>query len=413
MEWKHQIFSDSERRPGSPIVTFSNEEAPKRFLDVMDWVYPQIRRAFTRSFAEMHGHVVGYFRSASNCSGVWRCSPTMSPVPRLSRTGALRSGEACFARPESFYISRGQPFRAFLEPAFPVPSGRRRLVRAQLRRADRGAGRGVAGDPGRPACADRRADRVGQDARRLPRGDRRPGPARRSDGGLAGRDAGRLRLAAEGAVQRHPAQSRSAARRHPRGAARARAAGRRDPHLGAHRRHAAGRARSACAGGRRTSSSPRRSRSTSCSAPSPAARCSRRRARSSSTRSTRSRRTSAARTSRSRSSGWRRSCGGRLLRIGLSATQKPIEEVARFPGRAPAAECRDRRHRPSPRARPRPRSAAVAARSGDVGRGLAAGLRPARRAGRGAPHDAGLRQHAAPGRAGRRASSRSGSATST
>ena len=33
-----------------------------------------------------------------------------------------------------------------------------------------------------------------------------------------------------------------------------RAAGRRDPHLGAHRRHAAGRARSACASSRRTSS---------------------------------------------------------------------------------------------------------------------------------------------------------------
>ena len=35
-------------------------------------------------------------------------------------------------------------------------------------------------------------------------------------------------------------------------------------------------------------------------------------------------------------------CGGRLLRIGLSATQKPIEEVARFlvgagDGRAPTA----------------------------------------------------------------------------
>ena len=63
------------------------------------------------------------------------------------------------------------------------------------------------------------------------------------DGPARGRDAGRLRLAAEGALERHPAQSGGAARRHPRGAARARTARCRDPHLGAHRRHAAGRAR--------------------------------------------------------------------------------------------------------------------------------------------------------------------------
>ena len=56
----------------------------------------------------------------------------------------------------------------------------------------------------------------------------------------------------------------------------------------------------------------------------------RRATRSSSTRSTPSRRTSAARTWRSRSSGSTRSPGRRLQRIGLSATQRPIEEVARL-----------------------------------------------------------------------------------
>ena len=41
-------------------------------------------------------------------------------------------------------------------------------------------------------------------------------------------------------------------------------------------------------------------------------------------------------------------CGGRLLRIGLSATQKPIEEVARFlVGAEGGADCADRRLRPS------------------------------------------------------------------
>ena len=50
-------------------------------------------------------------------------------------------------------------------------------------------------------------------------------------------------------------------------------------------------------------------------------------------------------------------------------------------------------------ARPRARAAADAARSGDVQRRVGAGLRPRRRAGPRAPDDAGLRQHAAHGRA--------------
>ena len=86
------------------------------------------------------------------------------------------------------------------------------------------------------------------------------------EGAAAGRDAGRLRLAAEGAVERHPAQPRSAAGRHPRGAARAGLAATWTSAPGcapATRRKASA---SACAVARRTSSSPRRSRSTSCSA---------------------------------------------------------------------------------------------------------------------------------------------------
>ena len=76
-------------------------------------------------------------------------------------------------------------------------------------------------------------------------------------------------------------------------------------------------------------------------------------------------------------------CGDRLLRIGLSATQKPIEEVARFlvgagAGRQRRRRVRDHRRRPSRRARPGARSARLAARSGDVGRGVGAGLRAPR-----------------------------------
>ena len=59
-----------------------------------------------------------------------------------------------------------------------------------------------------------------------------------------------------------------------------------------------------------------------------------------------------------------------------------------------------RRYRPPPGARPRARSPVLAARSGDVGRGLARGLRPPDRADRGAPHHADLRQHPPAGRAG-------------
>ena len=69
-------------------------------------------------------------------------------------------------------------------------------------------------------------------------------------------------------------------------------------------------------------------------------------------------------------------CGDRLLRIGLSATQKPIEAVARFlvGGDARGRRVHDHRHRPPPGARPRARGSRLAARSRDVGRGLAAGL---------------------------------------
>ncbi len=61
-------------------------------------------------------------------------------------------------------------------------------------------------------------------------------------------------------------------------------------------------------------------------------------------------------------------CGDRLLRIGLSATQKPIEAVARFlvgagAGRRAEPRLHHHRYRPPPRARPRARSSRLAARS--------------------------------------------------
>ena len=68
-------------------------------------------------------------------------------------------------------------------------------------------------------------------------------------------------------------------------------------------------------------------------------------------------------------------CGGKLQRIGLSATQKPIESVARFSGRRRRRiQMRNHRRGPRARARPRPRGPELAARGGDVGGSLVGGL---------------------------------------
>ncbi len=116
------------------------------------------------------------------------------------------------------------------------------MVCARLSRPESGPGRRLACDQGKAAYADRRADRLRQDARRLSRRDRRPRPAG-SRGRARERGAGRLRVAAQGALERHPPESRGAARRHK---ARARARGiprRRDPHPRPDRRHGRQRAR--------------------------------------------------------------------------------------------------------------------------------------------------------------------------
>ena len=88
--------------------------------------------------------------------------------------------------------------------------------------------------------------------------------------------------------------------------------------------------------------------------------------------------------------------GGRKpQRIGLSATVKPIEEVAAFPQRRRAR----RQRRPPPRDGAGGRSAARRARPGRQQRDVGRDLRPRRRTDPRAPHHAGLRQHAPPVRA--------------
>ena len=96
----------------------------------------------------------------------------------------------------------------------------------------------MAGDPVRPACADRRAHRLGQDPGRVSCGDRRTRASRRR-AALAGRNLGRLRLTAQGAIERRAHQSASAARRDSRRAAKVRLSQCGNPYLCTHRRYAA------------------------------------------------------------------------------------------------------------------------------------------------------------------------------
>ena len=134
------------------------------------------------------------------------------------------------------------------------------------------------------------------------------------------------------------------------------------------------------------------------------------RAPSSSTRSTRSCATSAAATSRSRSSGSRRWPAGPVQRIGLSATQKPLEDVGALPRRRRAASARSSTRAPSASSTsaievpPSPLADRLLARA--VGGDLRAHGRARPRA----PHDARLREHAQDGRAHRGAAHASCSA---
>ena len=177
--------------------------------------------------------------------------------------------------------------------------------------------------------ADPCADRQRQDTRRVPLVPRSPDVRAAATEEPAVPRA--LHFAAEGAGRRRRAQPAGAARGHcqrRRGARRHVRRRRPSPSAPATRRRPNAPAFSAS---RRTSSSPRPNRSTCCSRRTRARRCAAS-TRSSSTRFTRWSRPSAAHTWRCRSSASRRACDRPPQRIGLSATQRPLEEVARFLG---------------------------------------------------------------------------------
>ena len=188
------------------------------------------------------------------------------------------------------------------------------MVRAGVRGADGGAGAGLAGDRHRRARADLRADRLGQDARRVPL---RAGPVRRAAEPRA--DAARLRLAAEGAVLRRREEPARAAARDRRRSER------RDPH----RRHAAeGAARHGQAPARRAD------HDAGVAVPDahePGARDLRGHRDRDPRRDPRRRADQARRASGDHAwSGWSSQAGRDVQRVGLSATQNPLEEVGRF-----------------------------------------------------------------------------------
>src|SRR5881275_342436 len=82
--------------------------------------------------------------------------------------------------------------------------------------------------------------------------------------------------------------------------------------------------------------------------------------------------------------------GRSLQRIGLSATQKPIEEIAAF---LPGTRHLHYRLGPRPAARPRDRDPLFAARGGDGGGGVGGAVRPIGPAHRRTPHHTRVREH--------------------
>ena len=212
-----------------------------------------------------------------------------------------------------------------------VLAGHAGLVRGGVRRADAGPGRSLAGHRQGRGYAGRRADRVGQDAGRVPVGDRQAGGGAAAAGPEA-TDPGALRLPAQGAGGGHRAEpagpaDRDPARRAPAGAGRAGHPGR-GPAPATPRPRTAG----SWSPSRPTSSSPRPSRCSCCSRRRPGRPCAAWR-RSSSTRCTRWRATSAARTWRCRWSGWTRcaSLGTARGRPSGSVCRRPFGRWRRWP----------------------------------------------------------------------------------
>ena len=263
----------------------------------------------------------------------------------------------------------------------------------------------LGGDRRRHEHGDQRADRLGQDARGVSRVidplARRPATARcpTRPRSCTCRRSRRCRTTSRRTSRRRSPASAERCRAHARQRA--------DPGRRAHRRHAAGE-RAGCAARRRTSSSRRRSRSTSCSRRERAARCCGRCAPSSSTRSTRvagDKRGAHLALSLERldalGTGAGRSASVSRPRRSRSRASRASSSAQRDRGTCTIVDAGHVRKRDLALELPTsPLEAVMSPRS------LGPSLRPARGPGQRAPYDARLRQHAPPGRARRARTSR-------
>ena len=283
-----------------------------------------------------------------------------------------------------------------------------RLVRTAVSRSARPSRRPSAG-PRSPRAATSliaAPDRLGQDARRVPALHRSPLPRARGDGELPSETevvyVSPLKALSVDIQQNLEAPLREIAAT----AARARARGAGDPRARAHRRHAGRGARgdaeapAAPPDHDARVALPAAHRRAQPRAPAPRAHGDRRRDPRAGARQARLAPGAHARAARRAV----RSAARAHRPLGDAASDRDDRALAgrrgpRTHGRAGQARLRDRRRRPPPRARPRARRAGQRARGGRVERAVGRDPRRHRGAGREAPHDAGLRQHAAPGRA--------------
>ena len=261
------------------------------------------------------------------------------------------------------------------------------------RRADAAAARGLAADPRGPAHADRGARPAR--ARRSPRSSRRSTSLLRQGPALP--DETQVLYVSPLRALSNDVQKnlQGAARRDPR----ARPVASRGARARAHGRHAGGRARR---DGAPAAAHPGHDARVALPPAHERGRPRDARARSgpsSWTRSTPSCATSAAATWRSRSSGSRPWPGRPVQRIGLSATQKPLDEVGRFlVGAGPRVRAR-RRRAPSASSTSAIEVPPSPLADGLLARAVGGDLRAHGRARPRAPDDARLREHAQDGRA--------------
>ena len=257
---------------------------------------------------------------------------TTAPLTGMS-VGQGTMGTCQESHPRPGATMTGSPLDGF-SPADPG------VVRGGVRRADAGPGRGVAGDRQRRGHAGRRADRLGQDAGRVLVGHRQAGgaaAARRPETACPGA----LRLPAQGAGGGHRAEparaaDRDQARRAPAGPARAGHQGR-----GAHRRH---RRRGAQEAGRQAAGHPHHHPGVALPAAhlagqgDPARGRDGHRGRGARGRGEQARRPpgpvpgAPGRPARNGRAGPARAGVRPAQRVGLSATVRPVEEVATFLG---------------------------------------------------------------------------------